>query len=154
MIEDGAKKYEFGDQGSVLLMVDDEEPTDEIQYSFDFGKTWFVPHLFLWTRRDLTSERRATFDIGVKIRARLLTTVPDSTSLKFILLGTLTRHSPDKGSKGERHVIVHIDFESLGKRKCVDKDMERWYARTMGGAPDCLMGHKVRSCWRRRASKR
>jgi hypothetical protein len=80
----------------------------------------------------------------VKLRARLLTTVPDSTSLSFVLLGTLTRTSEHKGSNGERHIIVHIDFESLEKRKCGDQDMERWYARTMGGEPDCLMGHKVR----------
>lgn len=87
---------------------------------------------------------RQEFDLGVKIRARLLTTVPDSTSLKFILLGTLTRHSKDQGSNGERHVIVHMDFETLRKRKCESKDMEKWYARTLGGKPDCLMGHKVR----------
>ncbi|GAA6008486.1 vacuolar protein sorting/targeting protein 10 [Rhodotorula paludigena] len=124
MMDDGAKKYEFGDQGSLLLMVEDEEPTDEIKYSFDYGKTWYE------------------FDLGVKLRARLLTTVPDSTSLKFILLGTLTRHSDKKGSKGERHVIVHMDFESLKKRKCENRDLEKWYARTIGGQPDCLMGHK------------
>lgn len=86
---------------------------------------------------------RFEFDLGVKLRARLLTTVPDSTSLKFILLGTLTRNSKHKGSQGERHVIVYMDFESLGKRKCGDRDMEKWYARTIGGQPDCLMGHKV-----------
>ena len=87
---------------------------------------------------------RYEFDLGVKMRARLLTTVPDSTSLKFILLGTLTRKSKDKGSKGERHVVVHMDFESLKKRKCNPNDLEKWYARTIGGQPDCLMGHKVR----------
>lgn len=90
------------------------------------------------------SDGRKTFDLGVKIRARLLTTVPDSTSLKFILLGTLTRHSKDKGKNGERHVVINMDFETLGKRKCGDRDMEQWYARTLGGRPDCLMGHKVR----------
>ncbi|KAM0751951.1 putative signal sequence binding protein [Meredithblackwellia eburnea MCA 4105] len=124
MVDDGAKKYEFGDQGSILVMVEDEEPTDELQYSWDFGQTW------------------KSFDLGVKIRARLLTTVPDSTSLKFILLGTLTRHSAHKGENGERHVIIHMDFDTLGKRKCTDRDMEKWYARTLGGKPDCLMGHK------------
>lgn len=86
---------------------------------------------------------RTKFDFGVKLRARLLTTVPDSTSLSFILLGTLTRKSSDKGSNGERHVVVHIDFGALNKRKCQENDMERWYARTLGGQPDCLMGHKV-----------
>lgn len=69
--------------------------------------------------------------------------MPDSTSLKFILLGTLTRKSKDKGSKGERHVVVHMDFESLKKRRCTPNDLEKWYARTIGGQPDCLMGHKV-----------
>ena len=42
MVVDGARKYEFGDQGSVLVMIDDEEPTDDLQYSFDFGVTWSV----------------------------------------------------------------------------------------------------------------
>lgn len=125
MVEDGAMKYEFGDQGSVLVMVDDEDPTSELVYSFDFGQTW------------------ATFDLGVKIRARLLTTIPDSTSLKFIVLGTLTRHSSHRGENGERHVIVHIDFDSLKKRNCGSGDFEKWYARSLGGQPDCLMGHKV-----------
>ena len=37
-----------------------------------------------------------------------------------------------------------MDFETLRKRKCESKDMEKWYARTLGGKPDCLMGHKVR----------
>ncbi|KAK4055938.1 vacuolar protein sorting/targeting protein PEP1 [Microbotryomycetes sp. JL221] len=124
MVEDGAHKYEFGDQGSVIVMVEDEEATDELKYSFDFGKTWHE------------------VDLGVKIRARLLTTVPDSTSLSFVLLGTLTRHSSQRGDAGERHVIVHIDFESLQKRKCSSKDFEKWYARTLGREPDCLMGHK------------
>ncbi|GAA5980381.1 hypothetical protein JCM11641_001783 [Rhodosporidiobolus odoratus] len=125
MVEDGAMKYEIGDFGAVIVMVEDEEPTDEVKYSTDFGKTW------------------QSFDLGVHLRARLLTTVPDSTSLKFLLLGTLTHKSKDKGSKGERHVVVHIDFEKLGKRKCNEKgDMERWYARKIGGREDCLMGHK------------
>ncbi|KAM0787341.1 hypothetical protein ACM66B_003430 [Microbotryomycetes sp. NB124-2] len=124
MVEDGAHKYEFGDQGSVIVMVEDEEATDELKYSFDFGKTWHE------------------VDLGVKIRARLLTTVPDSTALSFVLLGTLTRHSEQRGDSGERHVIVHVDFEALKKRKCGKNDLEKWYARTLGKEPDCLMGHK------------
>jgi len=45
MVDDGAKKYEFGDQGSVLVMIEDEEPTDELKYSFDMGKTWCASFL-------------------------------------------------------------------------------------------------------------
>lgn len=40
MVVEGARKYEFGDQGAVLVLIDDEEPTDELLYSFDFGQTW------------------------------------------------------------------------------------------------------------------
>ena len=40
MISRGAHKYEFGDLGSILVIVDDEEITDTIRYSLDSGKTW------------------------------------------------------------------------------------------------------------------
>ena len=78
MVAEGAHKYEFGAQGSILVAIDDEDSTDDMRYSFDFGKTW------------------EKFDFGVTLRAKLLTTIPDSTSQKFLLLGTLTRKS--KGS--------------------------------------------------------
>jgi len=42
MVQEGAHKYEFGDQGSVLVIVDDEEATDHVHYSYDGGRTWYV----------------------------------------------------------------------------------------------------------------
>lgn len=45
MVHKGAHKYEFGDSGSILVMVDDEDPTDTIRYSLDLGLTWYVTHL-------------------------------------------------------------------------------------------------------------
>jgi hypothetical protein len=71
-----------------------------------------------------------------------LTTIPDSTSRKFILLGTYPR-----GTNGQ-HTIIFLDFanEETGgskMRQCdKDKDMEKWYARPQNGK-ECLMGHKV-----------
>ena len=116
---DGAHKYEFGDQGSVLIAVFDEGPTDEISYSIDHGKTWYPVKL------------------EDKFRARLLTTTPDSTSLKFVLLGTTGR-----GDETE-YYIYSIDFKDLHESKCGKKDFEDWYARLdEKGKPDCLMGHK------------
>lgn len=38
----GAKKYEVGDQGSVIVVVDDEESVDFVEYSTDYGSTWYV----------------------------------------------------------------------------------------------------------------
>jgi hypothetical protein len=40
IVAEGAHKYEFGDQGSILVMVDDEAATDKVKYSFDYGRTW------------------------------------------------------------------------------------------------------------------
>ena len=38
----GAHMYEFGDSGSILVIVDNERPTDRILYSYDRGDTWYV----------------------------------------------------------------------------------------------------------------
>lgn len=42
MVHKGAHEYEFGDSGSILVMVDDEDATDVIRYSLDLGSTWYV----------------------------------------------------------------------------------------------------------------
>ena len=41
-IAEGAHKYEFGDAGSIVVLVNDEENTDEVVYSTDLGQTWCV----------------------------------------------------------------------------------------------------------------
>lgn len=127
MVDDGAHKYEFGDQGGILVMIDDEEATDEIKYSFDFGKTW------------------KEWKMDVKVRAKLLTGVPDATSQKFLLLGTLGKKEKGGSEDEGRQVVVQLDFKEMGRRKCGEADFEKWYARKIKGQEDCLMGHKVRS---------
>lgn len=120
----GAHKYEFGDRGSVLLAIYDEGPTDSIAYSIDHGKTW----------KDA--------DLGDEVRARVLTTTPDSTSLKFLLTA-----SQKKGSDIEIYAYS-INFEGLHERKCDKSDFEKWYARVdSDNEPTCVMGHKQ---WYRR----
>ena len=75
----------------------------------------------------------------MRVRARALSTVQDSTSQKFLLLGQLSRQdATDEG----RVAAIFIDFAPLGRRKCGDDDFERWYARTAKNK-ECLMGHKV-----------
>ena len=114
MVQEGAHKYEFGDQGSILVIVDDEEATDHVHYSYDGGASW------------------QQLDLGITLRTVLLTTVPDSTSQKFLLIGT-TPHP-------RTHVLVFLDFAPLRHRQCQDRDFEKWYARSNQG--ECLMGHK------------
>jgi hypothetical protein len=38
----GAHKYAFGDQGNIIVLVDDEKPTDHLWYSIDSGESWYV----------------------------------------------------------------------------------------------------------------
>lgn len=42
MVRHGAHKYEFGDQGNILIIVNDETPTSHIRYSIDSGRNWLV----------------------------------------------------------------------------------------------------------------
>jgi Sortilin, neurotensin receptor 3, len=59
---DGSHKYEFGDQGAVIVAIEDGDATKHIQYSLNHGKDW------------------AKADLGDKVIPRLLTTVPNSCS--------------------------------------------------------------------------
>ncbi|TFK37398.1 vacuolar protein sorting/targeting protein 10 [Crucibulum laeve] len=120
MVRRDAHKYEFGDQGSILVAINDEEGTDSLSYSLDLGKTW------------------KSYKLSVKVRARALTTLPDSTSQKFLLLGQVARADQTKDIK--RVVIVYLDFSKTRKRKCTDSDFEKWYVRP--AKTECLMGHK------------
>ncbi|KAF8962397.1 vacuolar protein sorting/targeting protein 10 [Flammula alnicola] len=120
MISKGAHKYEFGDLGSILVAVDDEEVTESVKYSLDLGKTW------------------NTYNFGVKLRAQGLVTLPDSTSQKFLLLGQVAKH--DQTKDVGKVVVVYLDFVKTRGRKCNDADYEKWYARPRNS--ECLMGHK------------
>lgn len=118
-----AHKYEFGNKGAVLVAVYDEGDTDVVQYSLKHGMegSW------------------KEVKLGSKIRARELTTVPDSTSLKFILYGTKI----EKGG-GRKHVIIHLDFSDLHERACKDPDdFIMWDARQNEKKEAlCVMGRK------------
>lgn len=83
---------------------------------------------------------RKKYKLDVKVRARVLTTVPDSTSQKFILLGQVSRHDA-KGNNG-RYVVIHLDFANTRSRKCTEDDFDKWYARSNTNEK-CLMGHRV-----------
>ncbi|KAF5379599.1 hypothetical protein D9757_009216 [Collybiopsis confluens] len=123
MVRKDAHKYEFGDSGSIILAVNDEDGVSEVVYSLDMGKSW------------------KTYDIGVKMRARALSTVPDSTSQKFLLVGQVSRR--DQTNDIGRYIVVYLDFAGIRTRKCdKDRDLERWFARSGKSDAECLMGHK------------
>lgn len=113
--------YEFGDHGNVIVASKYEE-TDRVSYSLD-GETW--PYL----------------DLKQHLRPKFLFTTPDSTSLKFVLVGQSTEDQ-------RKFVSIAIDLTGVYDKKCDFKsdgsgDFEKWYARyNSKGEPNCLMGHK------------
>ncbi|EJT52393.1 signal sequence binding protein [Trichosporon asahii var. asahii CBS 2479] len=125
MIQEGAHKYEFGDQGSILVIADDEEPTDHVHYSYDGGNEWIK------------------LDLGITMRVAVLTTIPDSKSQKFLALGQIPRK---EAGKDGRYASVFLDFANLQTRQCKDSDFEKWYMRRNNN-DECIMGHKQ---WYRR----
>ncbi|KAK1148412.1 vacuolar protein sorting/targeting protein PEP1 [Aspergillus melleus] len=118
---EGPHKYEFGDQGAVVMAVGEDKSAKKIRFSIDHGKEW------------------ESVELEHEIYPEMVTTTPDSTSLKFILVGT----SNEKEHKKRKHVIYSIDFSGLHERKCEKDDFEDWTARLdENGEPDCLMGQK------------
>jgi len=124
----GPHKYEFGDQGSILVAIqDDGEAVDKVKYSLNHGKDW------------------DSVDLSVKMEPLQLTTTKDSTSLKFLLEGFEPKQN------NPQSYIVALDFDDMHEGKCKDSDMEEWFARVdEDGKPTCLMGH-TQSYRRRKA---
>ncbi|KIM23057.1 hypothetical protein M408DRAFT_266851 [Serendipita vermifera MAFF 305830] len=124
-VRQGAHKYAFGDNGNIVVLVNDEEPTDHVQYSTDAGTSW------------------QKMELGVTLRAHLLTTAPGATSQQFTLIGTLPHTHGDK-----KVVVVHLDFTAIQSRQCTHDDVEKWYAH--GRETECIMGKKL-WFWRRKS---
>ncbi|KAJ5761856.1 uncharacterized protein N7511_005238 [Penicillium nucicola] len=112
----GPHRFEFGDQGGVIVAVADGTKTKEVKFSIDHGKEW------------------ESFKLEHEIRPLYLITTPDSTSLKFVLVGI---------SADDNILMYSIDFDDLHERQCGSGDLEEWTARLdEKGEADCLMGHK------------
>ncbi|KAF7724908.1 vacuolar protein sorting/targeting protein PEP1 [Apophysomyces ossiformis] len=134
MVREGAHMYEFGDMGSILVLVDDEKVTDHVWWSKDRGNSW------------------QKLDLGISIRARMLTTDPESTSRNFLIIGGTSRSSDSNVQ------TIHLDFSSIHPRQCqltenddARSDFEKWFARDLTPGPDCLMGHE-QMFYRRKAN--
>src|SRR5258708_2077606 len=89
-IHKDAHMYEFGDSGSVLVLVNDEGPTDRVLYSTDEGLSW------------------KEYLIGQSVRAASIVTMTEETSRKFILFG----HTSSGTS-----VAIHLDFSPITSRQ-------------------------------------
>ncbi|KAL1893465.1 vacuolar protein sorting/targeting protein PEP1 [Ceratocystis pirilliformis] len=117
----GPHMWAFGDQGSVLIAVDESNAEDvsEFSYSLNYGETW----------------KQVKLPNDIKMQPQTLFGARDSSTLKFILKGHSDAHS--------KYHVISIDFESLLDRTCDENDMEDWHARPdKDGKPTCIMGAK------------
>jgi hypothetical protein len=92
-IRKDAHIWEFGDSGSILVICNDEGPTDHIVYSTNEGLTW------------------TEYSFDQMLRVKSIQTVPSDTSRKFILIG----NRPGDEAKS---VLVHLDLSTVSNRKC------------------------------------
>lgn len=121
-IHKDAHLWEFGDSGSILVLANDEVPTNHVLFSTDEGMTW------------------REYQFGTqKIRVQVIVTVPSDTSRRFLLLGHYAASSES--------VAVYLDFSSLTRKKCAPT-----VSRNMGNKTDSVTRRCLESggIWRDR----
>jgi hypothetical protein len=123
-IHKDAHMWEFGDSGSVLVLVNDDEATDHVLYSTDEGLTW------------------NEYSFGQTLRVRSIQTVPQDTSRRFVLLGI-------RPGMADKTVLIHLDFSAITQQKCTlsiddpnHDDFELW-SPAEGRDETCLFGRQT-----------
>ncbi|KAF9114475.1 vacuolar protein sorting/targeting protein PEP1 [Mortierella sp. AM989] len=125
----GPHQFDFGDQGSIILLFkDDDRPTDHVIYSLDHGITF--------QQFEFTSEKVIIKDIVSK---------PGGTGKSFLLFAV----PQPGGSNNAKQLIYQIDFEGLDLPTCrldlkneSDDDFERWSLADLR-QEGCMFGRKV-----------
>lgn len=86
--------WEFGDQGTILVIVQTLTEVDTLQYSLDLGESW-IDYQFSPDKKYLVED---------------IATVPSDNSLKFILIVK---------DEGVSNSIISIDFTEVYSRQCM-----------------------------------
>lgn len=125
-IQKGTHLWEFADQGALLMLVDDKEPTNEVKYTTNEGKTW---------------KTYKFADKSERIKVDDIITQPDGTSQKYVIFGEERRSG--------KTVAYHIDFSAVQPTKCKldlnnpeNDDFELWSPEDTRGEK-CLFGREV-----------
>jgi len=119
----GTYTWEFGDQGSVIVIVKRETPVKEVHYTRDEGATWST---YQFSEEPMTVTE--------------ISTVPNDDSLNFLLWARIEN----------KMVTVNLDFSGLTTRQCEleendhsksTSDYEIWTPTHPISKDDCLFGH-------------
>lgn len=124
-VQKGVTLWEYGDRGTIIVLVTQLSQTNTLLYSLDEGETW---------------ESYKFCDKPVRVLD--LATVPSDTSRKF------TIWSRGDSANG---IAYTIDFTDIHKRQCKldldnpeDDDFEYWSPKHPFLPDNCLFGHEVK----------
>ena len=92
-VRKGQYLWEYGDQGSIIVIVDRAKPTDVVHYTLDEGLTW-QEHKF-----------------GEKMKVTDISTVSTDNSRRFLLWGY-------KEGGREKFYTVQLDFRGITDVQC------------------------------------
>ena len=136
-IKKGSHTYEIGNDGSLIVLAKDREPSNTISYSYDEGLSW--------EELKISDEKFLIRNIVIE---------PTSTSRYFIIYGI-------KESDGKKTgVAISVDFEDLlpncrnpDKPNTSDSDYEIWSPSNGKAGNKCILGHKIEIVRKKRESK-
>ncbi|TID16549.1 vacuolar protein sorting/targeting protein 10 [Venturia nashicola] len=135
----GTYMWEYGDQGSIVVLVKRGAPTNEVIYTLDEGDTW-IRKQFLEKDSTMVVEK--------------ISTVPSDNSRNFLLWGAID----------SKLTTVNLDFTGTADKECKldkenpgsqDNDYELWYPQhpLKEEEPECLFGHKA-LYWRKKTDRK
>jgi hypothetical protein len=125
-IRKGSHIYEIGDHGALIVIADDQNPTDKVLYTWDEGLTWH--------ELQISNEKMMVKNIIID---------PNSISQNFVVYGEKTKNGEKKG------VAVAVDFKGLHEPQCrnpsepdtANSDYEKWTPTDINDR-ECIMGRK------------
>jgi hypothetical protein len=127
-VKRGSYMWEYGDQGSIIVIVEESKPTKFVFYTLDEGRTW-IEYEFS----------------SVTMQIDAITTVPSDTSRNFLLWGREVGNGAKSGI-----ATVNLDFTGLKERQrqCElsetvtdNEDYYFWEPRHPMQPDNCLFGH-------------
>lgn len=126
-VRKGVYQWEYGDQGTILVLVSAVKETDEIVYSTDEGNSW------------------QTFKFAdKKVKVLDLATIPTDTARQFVIFAKV-------GGDSNKFLAYSIDFTRYFPRQCTldlenpgTDDYEYWTPKHPESAEGCLFGHEAK----------
>ena len=133
-IKKGSHIYEIGNHGGLILIADDQKPTNVISYTWDEGLTW--------------EELRISEE---KFMIKNIIIEPSSSSHYFIVYGESYKSGTKKG------VVVGINFGNVYPQcrnpqspDSSNSDYEKWSPSDGRAGRECLLGRKITIVRRKR----